>query len=141
MQCLPFPYQNFYMQWTVLVLEVICVCWPVICVCWPKEAISSTFKYSTYLFTPFSNPSGETNRFAASQEITHILWNLKVHYCTHTCPPPVSILSQLDPVHAPTSWRSIFILSYHLHLGKQSRSEAFYENIFITRYVFTVRSC
>jgi hypothetical protein len=27
--------------------------------------------------------SWEANRFSASQEITHILWNLKVHYCMH----------------------------------------------------------
>ena len=40
----------------------------------------------------------------------------------HKCPPPVPILSQLDPVHTPhsTSWRSILILSFHLHLGLPS---------------------
>ena len=45
----------------------------------------------------------EANRFSASQEIPHILWKLKVHYHIHMFPPPVPILSQLDPVHTLTS--------------------------------------
>ena len=63
------------------------------------------------------SPSWEANRFSAGQEIPPILWNPKVHYCIHKCPPPVPI--QSIPSH-PTSWRSILILSPHLCLGLPS---------------------
>jgi hypothetical protein len=35
------------------------------------------------------SPSGEANRFAASQELPPIWWSPKVHYRIRKCPPPV----------------------------------------------------
>ena len=54
-------------------------------------------------YSMVQSPSWEANWFAASQEITRISRNPKVHYRTHKRPPPVSILGQPNPVHIPTS--------------------------------------
>jgi hypothetical protein len=63
-------------------------------------------------FLPAEKSFCEANQFSASQEILRILWNSKVHYRIHKCPPPVPIPRQLDPVHTLKS----HFLKIHLNI-------------------------
>ena len=93
----------------------------------------------TYLLTyPMQqSPSWETNWFAASQEIPHILWNPNVHYRIHKCPANLS-LSRASLIQSilphTTSWRSILILSSHLCLAVPS---GLYPSGFPTKTLYT----
>jgi hypothetical protein len=49
------------------------------------------------------SPPWEANRFAASQNISRILCNPKVHHLIHKYSPRVPIQRQLNPVNNPKS--------------------------------------
>jgi len=75
------------------------------------------------------SPTGEAKRFSASQEIPSILWNPKFRYRSHKSPPPVPILSHLDPVHTPTS----HFLKIYLNILHQSTQEISYSYYVISK--------
>jgi hypothetical protein len=69
----------------------------------------------TYLLTytlHWTGPSWEANRFSGSQEIPRILYP-KVHFRVYKSPPPVPILSQINPVK---------LLNIHLNIILPSAS-------------------
>ena len=93
-----------------------------VCVYIHIHTYTHTYTYILLTYSVEQSSSWEANLFAASQEISHILWNPMVHYRIRKFPPPVPILSsssQSIPPH-PTSRRSILILSSHLRLGLPS---------------------
>jgi hypothetical protein len=61
---------------------------------------SSVYSRLNFIILAFVfHGAGEANQFSASQEIPHILWNLKVHYHIYKCLP--LYLSQINPAHNP----------------------------------------
>lgn len=46
------------------------------------------------------SPYWEASSSSTNQEVSHILWNSEVYYCIYKSLPPVSVMSQISPLHA-----------------------------------------
>jgi hypothetical protein len=56
---------------------------------------------------------------SAIWEISHFLWNPKIHHCVCKSPPNAPVMSQMYPIHTlpPYFLTAILTLSFHLHIG------------------------
>jgi hypothetical protein len=70
------------------------------------------------------SPSWEANSCPASQYISRILWNLKIHYCIHISLPLVPILRQINPFLSHTS--HFFKIHFNSILPSMPRSAKWY---------------
>ena len=87
-----------------------------------------------YLLTPWSRVLLEK---LTGQDIPCILCNPNIHPAINKRPPPVPILSQIDPAHAPTSHflKIHSILSSHLCLRISS---GLFSSGFLTKTLYTL---
>jgi hypothetical protein len=86
--------------------------------------------------------SWEASSCAATEELSNILWNPKVHYCVHRSPPLVAILSQTNTAHTTAYIKINFNIIHHLRPGLPSGlpPSGFPTNILYTFLFSPIRS-
>jgi hypothetical protein len=71
--------------------------------CTFRNAFHSESNYH-HTITNAAEPFCRTRQLCSHSELLSILWNPKVDYLVHESLPPVSDLSQMDPVHTIPSY-------------------------------------
>jgi len=79
-----------------------------------KDVTNTVYNIASYLLTPCSRILHEKlTSFQLVKKFPSFYGTPKVHYHINQCPPPVPILSQLDPVHTPHPTSLKYILIYY----------------------------
>ena len=94
---------NYSIQYTLPVRQLAREKFPVPS-CLPNNISSNSVTMNTYLLTPWCRVLLEKlTALQLVKKFPAFHGTRKVHYRTHKCPPPVSILGQTNPVHIPIS--------------------------------------